>query len=85
MRKAGNPKSNKTSMGIYMLTGTCRRTVEDANDKNSKRFRQDIIPKMLGKGFRMYGYEFKGYWKDVGTIESYGRRTWTRYTEAFPA
>lgn len=72
--KPENPKSNKASMGIYIFNWNVlkKELLEDANDKNSKKdFGRDIIPKMLGKGFRMYGYEFKGYWKDVGTIESY--------------
>ena len=33
-------------------------------------FGKNIIPCMLNDGKRLFAYEYKGYWKDVGTIES---------------
>lgn len=71
--KPKEPKSTKASMGIYIFG---RRLLEeylerDENDPNSsKDFGKNIIPSMLNDGLKMYAYPFKGYWKDVGTIQS---------------
>jgi glucose-1-phosphate adenylyltransferase len=67
------PKSNLASMGIYIfnwktLNGFLN---EDAKDCSSHHdFGKNIIPKMLNSGKKMVAYNFQGYWKDVGTIES---------------
>ncbi|MEG1528977.1 MAG: glucose-1-phosphate adenylyltransferase [Clostridia bacterium] len=71
--KPKNPKSTKASMGIYIFTWSTLRKylIDDENDKTSENdFGKNIIPKMLADGQRMYGYQFEGYWKDVGTISS---------------
>jgi glucose-1-phosphate adenylyltransferase len=71
--KPKNPKSNLASMGIYLFNRETLETVlmADAGDpKSSHDFGQDIIPKMI-HSYRTFGYEFRGYWRDVGTIPSY--------------
>jgi len=71
--KPANPKSNKASMGVYIFTWEKLRkylTEDAANPKSSNDFGKNIIPTMLGEGERMFAYDFAGYWKDVGTIES---------------
>ncbi len=71
--KPAKPKSNLASMGIYIFSWkTLRRLlVEDMNNPESDHdFGKDIIPKMLEEKKGLYAYEFKGYWKDVGTIDS---------------
>ena len=71
--KPANPKSNKASMGVYIFTWEKLRKYlsEDAgNPKSSNDFGKNIIPTMLAEGQKMYAYDFEGYWKDVGTIES---------------
>jgi glucose-1-phosphate adenylyltransferase len=71
--KPKNPKNNLASMGIYIFNWkTLKKYLkEDEADKTSKNdFGMNIIPSMLGDGNRMVAYPFKGYWKDVGTIES---------------
>lgn len=71
--KPKNPKNNLASMGIYIFNWkTLKKYLkEDETDKASKNdFGMNIIPSMLGDGNRMVAYPFKGYWKDVGTIES---------------
>jgi glucose-1-phosphate adenylyltransferase len=46
--------------------------IRDAENKESSNdFGKNIIPMMLNDGLSMYAYEFEGYWKDVGTIQSY--------------
>jgi len=71
--KPKNPKNNLASMGIYIFNWkTLKKYLkEDEADKTSKNdFGMNIIPSMLGNGNRMVAYPFKGYWKDVGTIDS---------------
>ncbi len=67
------PKSTLASMGIYIFTyNTLKKYLsEDAlNAISNHDFGKDIIPKMLFDKMRMYAYPFKGYWRDIGTIES---------------
>ena len=71
--KPEKPKSNLASMGIYIFNWKQLRKmlIADINDQNSHHdFGKDIIPTMLADGCALYSYEFKGYWKDVGTIDS---------------
>ena len=71
--KPANPKSNLASMGIYIFTWKTMRKllVEDMkNPDSSHDFGNDIIPKMINDDKRLFAYEFSGYWKDVGTIDS---------------
>lgn len=71
--KPANPKSNLASMGIYIFTWKTLREklVADMNsDTSSHDFGKDIIPAMLADNRKLIAYEFKGYWKDVGTIDS---------------
>jgi len=72
--KPKKPKSDLASMGVYIFNWKLLKKYlkEDAvDDKSSHDFGKNIIPKMLQGGRKMYAYNFKGYWKDVGTIESY--------------
>ena len=71
--KPEHPKSNLASMGIYIFTGKLLRKMLMADIKNpdsNHDFGKDIIPTMLNDGKTLYAYKFKGYWKDVGTIDS---------------
>ncbi len=71
--KPKNPKSNKASMGIYIFTWEkLRQYLEmDELDKDSSNdFGKNILPAMLNAGETMVAWEFDGYWKDVGTIDS---------------
>ena len=71
--KPKNPKSDKASMGIYIFNYDVLKKylIEDEKDElSSHDFGKDIIPKMLNDNKRLFSYEFKGYWRDVGTIES---------------
>lgn len=71
--KPKHPKSNLASMGIYIFDWKQLRKmlVADMDDPQSNHdFGKDIIPKMLEEGKRLFAYQFKGYWKDVGTIDS---------------
>ncbi len=71
--KPEKPKSTKASMGIYVFSWEKLREylIQDENDPESENdFGQNVLPAMLRANERMFTYEFEGYWKDVGTIES---------------
>ncbi|MEE1003669.1 MAG: glucose-1-phosphate adenylyltransferase [Acutalibacteraceae bacterium] len=71
--KPANPKSNKASMGVYIFNweDLKKYLIEDEADKESSNdFGKNIIPAMLSDGKKLFAYEFDGYWKDVGTIDS---------------
>ena len=67
--KPKNPKSNLASMGIYIFNWkTIKKYFE--SEEEYIDFGKNLIPKMLDDKLKMYAYEFNGYWRDVGTIES---------------
>ncbi len=71
--KPAHPKSTKASMGIYIFSYKKLKHYlieDDHTEGSSNDFGKNIIPTMLRNGERMYAYPFKGYWKDVGTINS---------------
>ncbi len=101
--KPAEPKSNLASMGIYIFNWKLLRKMLVAdmkNEESSHDFGKDIIPALLNDGKKLFAYKFKGYWKDVGTIDSLWEanmdlldkkngldlddRTWTIYTEDVP-
>ncbi len=71
--KPAKPKSTNASMGIYCFNWSVLREalIADEEDPNSdKDFGKNIIPNLLNAGHKMMAYQFDGYWKDVGTIDS---------------
>lgn len=67
------PESNLASMGIYIFNWKLLRKLLLADMKNpdsNHDFGKDIIPTLLGDEKRLFAYRFKGYWKNVGTIDS---------------
>ncbi len=71
--KPEKPKSNLASMGIYIFNWKLLRKLlmTDMKDPDSSHdFGKDIIPTLLNDGKSLYAYKYKGYWKDVGTIDS---------------
>ena len=71
--KPKNPRSNKASMGVYIFTWKKLRAyliADEAKEGSSNDFGHDVIPAMHEAGERMFAYQFDGYWKDVGTINS---------------
>ena len=71
--KPAKPKSTNASMGIYCFDWKVLRDAliaDEADPNSSKDFGKNIIPNLLNAGFKMMAYNFDGYWKDVGTIDS---------------
>ncbi|MDO5799846.1 MAG: glucose-1-phosphate adenylyltransferase [Eubacteriales bacterium] len=102
--KPEHPKSNLASMGIYIFNWKLLRKILLADMKNPDShhdFGKDIIPSLLNDNRTLAAYKFKGYWKDVGTIDSLWEAnmdlidsrnelnlndpTWKIYTEDTPA
>ena len=72
--KPENPKSTLASMGVYIFTCDALKKylAEDENSKASQNdFGKNIIPKMLFDGANLFAYRFDGYWRDVGTVQSF--------------
>ena len=71
--KPAKPKSTNASMGIYCFDWKVLREAliaDEADPASSKDFGKNIIPNLLNAGHKMMAYNFDGYWKDVGTIDS---------------
>ncbi|HET6819658.1 MAG TPA: glucose-1-phosphate adenylyltransferase, partial [Candidatus Limnocylindria bacterium] len=70
VEKPPNPTSNLVSMGVYVFDWP---TLRDILSPDRVDFGRDVLPWMVDAGRRVISYEFKGYWQDVGTVESYWR------------
>ena len=71
--KPKKPKSTNASMGIYVFNWKVLRDAliaDEDDEKSSNDFGKNIIPNLLNAGHKMMAYNFDGYWKDVGTIDS---------------
>ena len=67
------PKSTNASMGIYIFKWSILKKflIADEEDPTSDNdFGKNVIPALLNSGHKLFAYEFQGYWKDVGTINS---------------
>ena len=67
------PKSTNASMGIYVFNWDVLKEAliaDEDDEKSSNDFGKNIIPNLLNAGHKMMAYNFDGYWKDVGTIDS---------------
>ena len=70
--KPENPRSNLASMGIYIFNWkTLKEALTAEAHEPNLDFGKHVIPYCHKKGSPLYAYEFTGYWKDVGTLNSY--------------
>ena len=73
LEKPEHPVSTKASMGIYIFNWKVLKEYlirDEENPESEKDFGKNIIPMLLEEDRRIYSFQFAGYWKDVGTIES---------------
>lgn len=71
--KPSEAKSNLASMGVYIFDWKMLRDyfIQSENENlNYEDFGKNLIPRMLEDNQGMYAYPYKGYWRDVGTIQS---------------
>lgn len=72
--KPDRPGSNLASMGIYIFSWpVLKEALIQLSRQPNCDFGRHIIPYCHANGKRMSAYEYNGYWKDVGTLESYWR------------
>ncbi|MCM1090115.1 MAG: glucose-1-phosphate adenylyltransferase [Butyrivibrio sp.] len=70
--KPEHPRSNLASMGIYIFNWkTLRDALIAMAEQPALDFGKHVIPYCHEHGSPLYAYEFNGYWKDVGTLNSY--------------
>jgi glucose-1-phosphate adenylyltransferase len=75
VEKSPRPLSTLASMGIYIFNKDTliKRLAKDSGIQNSLHdFGHSILPGMV-KCDRVFAYEFKEYWQDIGTVEAYYR------------
>ncbi|MBQ3393811.1 MAG: glucose-1-phosphate adenylyltransferase [Oscillospiraceae bacterium] len=71
--KPKHPDSTLASMGIYIFSWDVLKQYlidDERNPESENDFGKNIIPRMLKDSKKLYAYNFVGYWKDVGTIDS---------------
>jgi len=71
--KPKNPKSTKASMGVYLFNWDVLKKyliADEADPDSSNDFGKNVIPALLRDRKKLMAYQFDGYWKDVGTLES---------------
>lgn len=71
--KPAHPKNNLASMGIYIFSYKELKKalqLDAVDEKSAHDFGKNVIPYMLNNNKKIVAYRFKGYWKDVGTIDS---------------
>ncbi|MCS6857737.1 MAG: sugar phosphate nucleotidyltransferase, partial [Sandaracinaceae bacterium] len=74
VEKPHEPIPGLGSMGIYVFNYDTldRVLLEDHHRTDSSHdFGKDILPRMVEGGYRVYAWPYRGYWRDVGTLESY--------------
>ncbi len=70
--KPKNPRSNLASMGIYIFNWSVLKAALLANKSQPNLdFGMHVIPYVHENKEPLFAYEFRGYWKDVGTLSSY--------------
>ena len=70
--KPEHPKSNLASMGIYIFSwAALKETLLFLKNEPGLDFGKHVLPRAGERGIRLFAYEFRGYWKDVGTLGSY--------------
>ena len=63
-------KDYLASMGIYIFSKNVIKQLF-AENPNAVDFGKEIIPIALNQGMKIAGYQYQGYWEDIGTIRSY--------------
>jgi glucose-1-phosphate adenylyltransferase len=76
LEKPRRAPSRLASMGVYLFDrqALIRWLAEDAAEPGSSHdFGRDVLPRAVARGEPVFAYRFRGYWQDVGTLDSYYR------------
>ena len=71
--KPPHPKNDQASMGIYIFRWSVLKQfllADEADPASENDFGKNVIPAILNAKLRVFAYPFRGYWRDVGTINS---------------
>ncbi|GAK57233.1 glucose-1-phosphate adenylyltransferase [Candidatus Vecturithrix granuli] len=71
--KPKQPESTLASMGVYVFKADVlieKLEIDARNPESQHDFGGNIIPGMIAE-CQVYNYVFEGYWRDVGTVQSY--------------
>jgi len=74
VEKPRRPASDLINMGVYVFNiETLDKALWEDHQRpdSSHDFGKDILPRLINKGERVFGYPYSGYWVDVGTVDSY--------------
>lgn len=74
IEKPPQPTSDLVNMGVYLFNLSLLDRVlwEDHQRPDSSHdFGKDILPRLVNSGERVFAFPYKGYWVDVGTVNSY--------------
>ncbi len=83
LEKPDNPPDNLASMGIYVFTtDVLIKALEKYCSADKSDFGHHVLPPMIDKN-DVYAYEYEGYWRDVGTLDSFWE-TNLSLTDAMP-
>lgn len=74
VEKPKDPPPGAGNMGVYVFNYDVldRVLLEDrALEESHHDFGKDILPRMIARGEKVLTWPYRGYWRDVGTLESY--------------
>jgi glucose-1-phosphate adenylyltransferase len=72
--KPADPPPGTGNMGVYVFNYETldRVLLEDhLMEDTSHDFGKDILPRMIARGEKVLTWPYRGYWRDVGTLDSY--------------
>lgn len=70
--KPARPRYNLASMGVYIFnTDVLEQGLAEASAGGGHDFGKHVIPLLFNQGRRIFSFPFRGYWRDVGTLQSY--------------
>ena len=64
----GQVFSDTVNTGIYVMEPE---VLAEVGADAEVDWSADVFPRLLSRGAPVYGYQFDGYWEDVGTLDSY--------------
>ena len=76
LEKPRHAASRLASMGVYLFdrNALTEWLAEDAEREDSTHdFGRDLLPRLVQRGEAVFAHRFRGYWQDVGTLDSYYR------------
>ena len=83
----GKPGYSLVNAGIYLAKTEVivQALMEDhRNAYSSHDFGKDVIPMLISQGKKVCAYVFDGYWRDIGTLDSYYQTSMDFLSKSLP-